>query len=166
MVDAKTTILRRTWRTTLSVYKNSRVRWQSLEPGDLRLGQEKPAQWPDPRMLSQILEQQRMWDKITENNSPSFLTLTCGHDTPGDSHRRQIQPWTNLLYKEAARELCSDIWPRSLLRLLYLRHFRRHTHTRKRRWYRSRTVYQSNGDHFGGLQREHFLYTDFSPLSV
>ena len=41
-----------------------------------------------------------------------------GHDTPGSDQRRQKQPWTNLFEEEASRELCSDISPRLMLRLL------------------------------------------------
>ena len=92
-----------------------------------------------------------------------LLTLTCGHDTPGDDHRWQKQPWTNILENEAAHGFWSDIWPRLLLRLLYLRQFTKR-HTRKRWRYRSEIDYQSNGDPFGDLQREHFLYTDINPL--
>ena len=57
--------------------------------------------------------------KSSRNITPELLTLKCGHDTPGDDHCCKKQLWTNLLEKEAARELCSDIWPRFLLRLLY-----------------------------------------------
>ena len=60
MVDTRTATLLLTWKPTPSVYKSSKVREQDLEPGDLQLVQEKPSQWPDPRMLLQILEQRGM----------------------------------------------------------------------------------------------------------
>ena len=52
MVDARTTIPRRTWRTALSLYKNlkeTNTRGPSTSPERI--------QWPDPRMFVKILEQ-------------------------------------------------------------------------------------------------------------
>ena len=51
------------------------------------------------------------------------LTLKCGHNTPDSDHCRQKELWTNLSEKKAGREVCSDIWPSSIVETP-LQHFR------------------------------------------